>query len=142
MRINRRDTTHGPLLTEATIQEIQLELIRRTRFNAFDGPRVLAGLNAHRNLWDAVLLDRFGIAKPGKLPMMGLIKLRDLPTNIWNVDKLFILTPNVTSAKKLTKIVKNEDWGGMVLLHSDREELDNALGGTIEPHAVVSIWWD
>src|SRR5436305_1571424 len=46
------------LLRDATVQEIQLELIRRTRFNAFDGERVLASLLEHRDLWLAVLLDR------------------------------------------------------------------------------------
>lgn len=30
------------LLTEATVQEIQLELIRHTQFNAFDGKKVVA----------------------------------------------------------------------------------------------------
>ena len=49
-------------LGDATVQEIQLELIRRTRFNAFDGERVTASLIRHRELWMAVLLDRQGLA--------------------------------------------------------------------------------
>jgi sugar phosphate isomerase/epimerase len=36
--------TDSALLREATVQEIQLELIRRTNFNAFDGERIHASL--------------------------------------------------------------------------------------------------
>ena len=80
------------LLREATVQEIQLELIRRTTFNAFDGERIYASLMKHRAYWQAVLLDRPGLAnyqKPGRLLMSGLIKLRDLDDNLWNADQLF-----------------------------------------------------
>jgi hypothetical protein len=49
-------------LIDATVQEIQLELIRRTKFNAFDGERVMASLLRHRELWMAVLLDSQGLA--------------------------------------------------------------------------------
>src|SRR5437868_14873092 len=48
-------------LRDATVQEIQLELIRRTRFNAFDGERIYASLMKHRAYWQAVLLDRPGL---------------------------------------------------------------------------------
>ena len=43
------------LLREATVQEIQLELIRRTRFNAFDGERILVANEggASASLWKA-----------------------------------------------------------------------------------------
>src|SRR5438270_6653298 len=81
-------------LRDATVQEIQLELIRRTRFNAFDGEKIYASLMKHRELWLAVLLDRPGLpnyAEPRSLLMSGLIKLRDLEQNIWNADMLYIL---------------------------------------------------
>jgi hypothetical protein len=66
------------LLREATVQEIQLELIRRTTFNAFDGERIHASLMKHRAYWQAALLDRPGLAnyqKPRHLLMSGLIAL-------------------------------------------------------------------
>jgi hypothetical protein len=47
---------------DATVQGIQFELIRRTKFNAFDGERVEGSLLRHRELWMAVLLDRQGVA--------------------------------------------------------------------------------
>jgi hypothetical protein len=67
------------LLREATVQEIQLELIRRTKFNAFDGERIYTSLIKHRAYWQAVLLDRPGLAnyqKPRHLLMSGLINAR------------------------------------------------------------------
>lgn len=76
-------------LSQASVQDIQLELIRRTSFNALDGERVHASLLRHRHLWLAALLDRPGVpnyAEPRVLLTSGLIKLRDLPTNFWNAD--------------------------------------------------------
>src|SRR5207249_1250488 len=76
-------------LRDVSVQGIQLELLRRTCFNALDGEQVLASLLKHRHLWLAALLDRPGVpdySEPGHLLLSGLIKLRDLPTNFWNAD--------------------------------------------------------
>jgi hypothetical protein len=130
------------LLTEATVQEIQLELIRRTQFNAFDGERVVAALMTHRDLWESVLMDRFCFSNPGRLPSAGLIKLRDLADNYWNVDTLYLLCPDAASARQLGEMAEMEGWGEMVQVHDDDQEVQSALGGTGRPHAIVSIWWD
>ena len=130
------------LLTEATVQEIQLELIRRTQFNAFDGERVAAALMAHRDLWESVLMDRFCFSNAGGLPSAGLIKLRDLADNYWNVDTLYILCPDAASARQLGEMAETEGWGEMVQVHDDEKEVQSALGGTGRPHAIVSVWWD
>jgi hypothetical protein len=134
------------LLRQATVQEIQLELIRRTKFNAFNGERVYASLMKHRAYWQAVLLDRPGLAnyqKPGGLLMMGLIKLRDLDDNIWNADHLFILTARREQAVELARIIEDEDWGGeRPIVHDNQEEIDNALGVGRQEYGLLSIWWD
>lgn len=130
------------LLIEATVQEIQLELIRRTQFNAFDGERVVAALQAHRDLWEAVLMDRFCFSEPGWLPRSGLIKLRDLSDNLWNVDTLYILCPDAARARQLGEIAEAEDWGGMVQVHDDEEDVGSALGSSGRRGAIVSVWWD
>lgn len=127
-------------LREATIQEIQLELIRRTQFNAFDGNRVAAALRSNRHLWKAVMMDSIGISQPGRLPMGGLIKLRDLPENFWNVDTLYVLSQDRASAHQLAEMA--EDWGGMVQIFERRDEVESALGGSGIPSVIVSIWWD
>ena len=93
-------------LTEASVQEIQLELIRRRRFNQFDGPRIVASLRRHRSLWRAVLMDRLGHVseRDGRQTMWDLIKLRDLSHNDWNVDDMYILTDTLDQARELERI--------------------------------------
>src|SRR5437763_8743821 len=134
------------LLHEATVQEIQLGLIRRTKFNAFDGVRLHASLMKHRAYWQAVLLDRPGLAsyqEPRHLLMSGLIKLRDLDDNIWNADKLFILTAKRAQAVHLARVIEAEDWGGeKPIVYDDQEETDSALGIGRQEYGLLSIWWD
>jgi hypothetical protein len=77
-------------LCDATAQEVMLELMRRRRFNEFDGPRIAADLLAVQDLWEAVLMDRPTYVFDQGRNLSGLIKLRDLPRNHWNVDTLFI----------------------------------------------------
>lgn len=132
-------------LRAATVQDIQLELLRRTKFNALDGANVCASLLRHRHLWLAVLLDRPGVAnyaEPGLLLTGGLIKLRDLPDNIWNADTLYVSTPSIREAEQLAKVVEEEDWGGEVQVHRDQKDIDNALGTGRQVSGLLSIWWD
>jgi hypothetical protein len=132
-------------LREASVQDIQLELLRRTDYNALDGEKVYASLMKYRSLWLAVLLDRLGrpnFEKPRHLLSGGLIKLRDLPDNIWNADTLFILTRTKLQARELAQIVEEEDWGGDSRLHEDQSEIDNTLGTGREEFGLLSIWWD
>ncbi|HWG44025.1 MAG TPA: hypothetical protein VN688_14700 [Gemmataceae bacterium] len=134
------------LLREATLQEIQLELICRTRFNAFDGERIYASLMKHRAYWKAVLLDRPGLAnyqKPGRLLISSLIKLRDLEDNLWHTDQLFILTAKREQAVQLARLIEEEDWGGETpIMYDNQEEIDSALGVGRQEYGLLSIWWD
>jgi hypothetical protein len=129
-------------LSEASVQEIQLELIRRRRFHEFDGQRVVACLLENRELWEAVMMDRLAISQPGSLPTMGLMKLREFSGGKWNVDTLYILTSSEADAQKLADIFRNRHWGGLVTVHADPDEVDNALGGAKSGQAVVSVWWE
>ena len=137
--------TPSPSLRDATVQDIQLELIRRTAFNAFDGERVCESLLRHRGLWEAVLLDQPGLPnylRPGSLLMNGLIKLRDLLHNTWNADTLFVLTRTADAARELARIAKVDRWGGEVRIHDDQSELNNALGVSSPEYGLLSVWWD
>ena len=119
------------LLSDASVQEIQLKLLRRAGVDALDGERVCASLLRHRDLWLAALIDRPGLpdyTHPRQLLAIGLIKLRDVPDNFWNTDTLFVLTPNQDAARELARIIEEEDWGGMVRVYEDQEEIDGALG--------------
>ena len=41
-----------------------------------------------------------------------------------------------------TVIIEDEDWGGEVYLHDDREEIDRALGTGRDDYGLISVWWD
>jgi hypothetical protein len=132
-------------LRDASVQEIQLELLRRTRFNDMNGERICATLQKHRHLWLAVLLDRQGVpnyAEPGPLLTSGLIKLRDLPQNIWNADTLFILTKTHDQAQEFARIAEEEDWSGEVHVYEDQRDIDTATGTGRRGYGLVSVWWD
>jgi hypothetical protein len=132
-------------LRGASVQDIQLELLRWTRFKALDGERVHASLLKHRALWLAVLLDRPGVpdyTEPDLLLTSGLIKLRDLPKNIWNADTLFVLTRTRALARELARIAEEEDWAGEVRLYEDQKEFDRALGTGRREYGLLSVWWD
>ena len=136
---------HSSSLRGASVQDIQLELIRRSTHNAFDGARVYQSLLKHRALWKAVLLDRVGVANdrsPGTLLMGGLIKLRDLHHDHWNADTLFVLTSSPAAAEQLAGVIASEGWGGEVQIHDDREETDAALGTGRREYGLLSVWWD
>ena len=125
-------------LTEATVQEIQLELVERASFNLLDGRRVVASLREHDDLWLAVLMDLPWTPERG-----GLIKLRDLPAGNWNVDTLFILTPDPESARRIARIAEDEEWrADEVTVDDDPAKVAASLGSTPTKCALVSMWWD
>jgi hypothetical protein len=88
------------------------------------------------------MMDRVAVSNPGHLTALGMRKLRDLPQDDWNVDTLYILTRNRANADRLAKIFNLLDWGGMVDVHADYDDVDSALGGAQPKQSVVSIWWD
>ncbi len=136
-----QDSRNTQQLVDASVQEIQLELIRRTQFNEFDGKRVVASLMEHRNLWRSVMLDREGIRSGDGLPGLELVKLRDLPQNIWNADTLFILCATPGDARKLEKIIEDEEWGGIATVYENPKAVNSALGGS-DDRAIITVWWD
>ena len=131
-------------LRGASVQAIQLELIRRTEYNAMDGERVVESLFRHRGLWQAAMLDRLGFCdytRPRDLRPSAFIKLRDLPQNHWNADTLYLLTKDVPTARGLARVIAEEDWAGEVQVYDDSDEIGRALGGNDEK-GIVSVWWD
>ena len=125
-------------LTGATVQEIHLELIRRSQHNFFDGEQVLADLLAHREDWQAVLFDAPNLA--GGSWMSGLIKLRDMAANIYNVDTLYILAVDEGAAHRLAALA--EPWEADDVQVYDQDETDDHLGGCDDNLRLVTMWWD
>ena len=132
-------------LRDATVQDIQLELIRRTRFNSFDGEKICDLLRVYRPLWRAVIFDRPGLpnyAEPTRLLTSGLIKLRDLEDDIWNVDTLFVLTHTLAGARELATAFEELGAGAMPSVHDDQREIDMALGTGRQEFGILTVWWD
>ena len=85
---------------------------------------------AHRDWWEAVLMDTSA----------GLVKLRDLGDNFWNVDTLYILATDEPNARRLAKL--GERWSADSAIVYDEEETEWELGGGIEEQRLVTMWWD
>jgi hypothetical protein len=131
-------------LRDATVQDIQFELIRRTNFNDFKGEQVCELLERHRHLWRAVIFDQPGVpnyTRPGRLLTSGLIKLRDLEDNIWNVDKLFVLTHTPDGASELAAAFDEANLGAMPRFYENDEETDMAIGMFREVYGLLTVWW-
>jgi hypothetical protein len=126
-------------LADASVQELQLELIRRTRFNAFNGERIVRSLLEHRDLWESVMLGRIPVPFPGRLPASGLIPLRDLRDNIWNADTLYVLCADKDTAEQLAAVAETESWGGEPHVFSDPKDVDSALGSGRETRAILRV---
>jgi len=126
-----------PLAT-ATVQDIHLELIRRSEHNAFHGDRVLEDLLIHRQDWQAVLFDTYGLATDRGLPAR-LLKLRDMASNDYNADTLYILAVDEAAAHRLTALA--EAWWAEPHIYS-QEDTERALGTSCTIKRLVQMWWD
>ena len=98
----------------ASPQELQLELIRRASFNDFDGDRVADDLLLHRELWSGALIDG-----------LGLVKLRDLDQDVWNVDTLYVLSSG-RDDESLEALART--WKPDALGWQEGDEAGSALG--------------
>lgn len=119
LKANIKDIYAEPL-NLLTMQDLQLEIIRRTSFNGFKGELIHVGLLKYWDLWRTVILSEQGD---------GLIRLRDLWDNHWNADTLFINANSIEDAEKLAEIGQ-EEWNA-----------DEAIMGR-STKVSVWLWWD
>ena len=126
------------------VQEIQLRLIELVEYNELDGKSVANDLRSNPTLWRAAILDSESVVKPSRsdyVVAINLIKLRDLPEGIWNVDTLFLL-PETGREKQLEALARQ--WNADEIGWYGGEEAAERLGGggAIDPHAILRVWWD
>jgi len=112
-----------------TIQDIYLELIKRSSFNDFVGPRVANDLEANRDLWQGVLMTRTDTG----------ITLRDLEHNYNNVNTLWILSSGKND-KELEKLARTWSWDEQKWYTKD--ESKSALGTGSTKYRILELWWD
>src|SRR4051812_37248764 len=89
-------------LADATVQEIHLELFRRSVASEYRLDEFISILLANRHLWRGAIMDRLGISEGGHwLQPTSMIKLRDINQNFWNADTLHLLCPSRAAADEL-----------------------------------------
>lgn len=143
-----RSLRENPTLAEATPLEVQLELVRRTRFNRFNGPKIHRDLVAHADLWcaaifgrdDVVFVERNGTRTHASPFWNTLNLLPDEEEEGYNADQLWVLTPNVEAGRAILEIARRA-W------RCDERRLWNRansrrVAGAQGDERVVSLWWD
>lgn len=116
------------------IQQLNMDLIRESSFNSFDGEQVASALTDHPELWRGVVLDR----------MDSLIKLRDIADGHWNVDTLFIL-PKVGKEDELKAMA--DTWDADEVDWIEGKEAAELLGAWLRgsgdaKKVILRVWWD
>jgi hypothetical protein len=138
-------TTSPPDLSQYTVQEIQLALIYKNRFNAFDGEIVAKFLIEYQDLWLAVIMDHT-YAHPHQaakfLLLPQLFKLHDL-SETWHVDELFVLCKEDASRDKLIALGAERHLWEEIYRYSDRE-MEVMFFGHLpnKQYKLFSVWWD
>jgi|SRR5450759_1859077 len=108
-------------------QELQFELMKKASFNNFHAEQVIRDLKANTHLWDAALMDQ-----------PNLIKLRDLPEDIWNVNTLYILTG--IKSDQLSELARL--WNPSSLRWIEGDEASIRLGAYVSGDYILCIWWN
>lgn len=75
-----------------------------------------------------------------RLPLGGLIKLRDLPHDDWHANTLYVLTERGEQAKQLAELARR--WIGEVILYDDPKDIAPSIGSWRDEHAILTVWWD
>jgi len=125
------------------IQELQFRLMRKASFNLFDGDKVVDSLIEHKDLWKGVVMARAGYNAPEARDFseaIDLICLRDIESNIWNVDTVYIL-PEPGKEKELYKLAKTWDADEVNWLSSKVSQRFLGVGGD-ENLKILRVWWD
>jgi hypothetical protein len=112
-----------------TIQDIQLDLLELASFNEFDGARVKKDLLANKGLWKGAIMGRF--------KNFQLLPLRDIDSNVWNVDTLMILPQQGKEAELLLLASK---WNADEVDFLEGDDINLMYGGGEKK--VLRLWWD
>ena len=113
------------------VQKLQFELMKKASFNDFNGERVVKDLEAHLDLWQGVVMKRD-----------GLIPLRDIKDNFWNIDTLYILAEDGKEEQIETRA---RTWNADVISWLGDEEAHSLLGDYNDKNygkKVLFVWWD
>jgi hypothetical protein len=130
-------------LITATVQELQLELFRRSVASDSEVEEFIRLLLESQHLWRGLIIDRLGINEGGFwLQPSSMIKLRNIHQNYWNADTLFVLCPNRDAAEELKNRFPLDRFAVMIDIKDDPKEINSALGGSDKGLVILQFWWD
>ena len=112
-------------------QRIQLEVMRHTNFNLFDGRKITKLLEENHRMWQSVLMP------------LDFISLRDMQDGRWHADTLYIY-PEDGYQLELEELVREQFNADEIEWIGGSEAVD--MLGTTEveqkPQVILSVWWD
>jgi len=114
------------------IQQLQFDLMEKSSFNEFDGPRIVSDLVTHSELWLGAVM--------GDICRGDLIVLRDIKDNYWNVATLYILCYK-EQAKDLRKLATMWKADEMLWLRDPQAKLAD-WSSESKDYKILSLWWD
>jgi hypothetical protein len=113
------------------VQNVQLDIIARTKFNFFDGRKISELLKENHRMWRAVLMP------------LDLISLRDMEDGTWHADTVYIY-PEDGYQSQLEELVR-EQFNADEIEWVDGLSAVDMLGTTDvenKSHVILSVWWD
>lgn len=121
--LDRYDRLHQDIKAFNAPRDFYLALIRHHRMNAFNGPRIAAWLDDHRDHWQAVYLGPSDADDIYRL-LADQAEARPMP-----IDALYIMADE-RRVDELEDVARNE-WS------ADESDTFKAMGRTI-----LRLWWD
>lgn len=127
-----------------TVQQIQLEIIRRGGYNAFRGDRVYAWLASHRSAWVSAAFGRLRTkVKDRRAVIESLTRFNtvtELVDDGWNADELWLVAPDAAAAERLRTVAQVHWFADNVTTLTEEEA--RRVAGVESPAQVVELWWD
>jgi hypothetical protein len=126
------------LLKDATVQELNFELMKRGSFNSFDGEKIVKSLQDHSELWIGAVMVQESYGE------QNLISLRDLNTHewdCWSIGTLF-LSAKQGKEKELKELAESDEWRADEIDYIESDKLWGMLGTGRPDFKVLRVWWD
>lgn len=127
-----------------SVQDLQMEILARSGFNAFRGDRVAASLAKHPALWRAVAFGRLRTKLEGTpaehQPPVWLNTVTEMARGYWNADEVWVVAPDAEAAKKI-RFLGEVHWFADNIITLEGAEA-RRVAGVAAPACVVELWWD
>lgn len=127
------------LLKDATVQELNFELMKRGSFNGFDGDKIVKSLQSHPELWIGAIMVQESYGEQNLIPLRDLNHY--LLDDIWNVGTLFI-TAKQGKELELKKLASSDEWNADEVDFIKEPKLSSMLGTSSTKFKVLRVWWD